>query len=181
MVRDICFHIVDLVQNAVAAGSRTVMVSLSESEADDEIQLVVRDDGCGMDEETAAQARNPFYTSKGFKKVGLGLPLLEATASSCHGDFELESEPGRGTTVQARLERGHWDCPPLGDLTNTILTLLVSLDDIDLHFSYSSDRGTFSISSDEVRKEAGGLHLSHPEVYSFLKDYFESNLRPLLD
>ncbi|MCK7493004.1 MAG: ATP-binding protein [Comamonadaceae bacterium] len=99
------------------------------------------DDGRGMDEETAARARDPFYTSKGFKKVGLGLPLLEATASSCHGDFDLESEPGRGTTVQARLEQGHWDCPPLGDLSDTVLSLLVSLDDVDLRFSYSGDRG----------------------------------------
>lgn len=180
MVRDICFHIVDLVQNAVAAGARTVTVGLTESEAQDEIRLVVRDDGRGMDKETAAQARDPFYTSKGFKKVGLGLPLLEATATSCHGDFELDSEPGRGTTVQARLERGHWDCPPLGDLSDTVLELLVSLDEVDLRFSYSGDRGKFSISSAEVRKEAGGLHLSHPDVYSFLREYFAANLRPLL-
>lgn len=180
MVRDICFHIVDLVQNSVAAGARRVTVRLSDSAADDQIMLSVEDDGRGMDEATKANARDPFYTSKSFKKVGLGLPLLEATAFSCHGDFELDSEPGRGTTVQARLEKGHWDCPPLGDLSDTVLELLVTLDDIDLRFSYRGDRGEFDISSAEVRAEAGGLHLSHPDVYSFLRDFFAANLRPLL-
>jgi anti-sigma regulatory factor (Ser/Thr protein kinase) len=180
VVQDICFHIVDLVQNAVAAGARTVTVSLRDSAASDEITLSVRDDGRGMDAETAARARDPFYTSKGFKKVGLGLPLLEATAGSCHGDFELDSEPGVGTTVQARLEKSHWDCPPLGDLSDTVLQLLVTLDEVDLRFSFRGDRGEFDISSAEVREEAGGLHLSHPDVYSFLRDFFAANLRPLL-
>lgn len=181
MVQDICFHIFDLVQNAVAAGAHTVRVSLLDSAASDEIKLTVQDDGRGMDAVTAARARDPFYTSKGFKKVGLGLPLLEGTTAACHGDFELDSEPGRGTTIQARLEKSHWDCPPLGNLSDTMLELLVSLDEVDLKFHFSGDRGEFSISSAEVRKEAGGLHLSHPDVYSFLREYFTANLRPLLE
>ena len=181
MVRDLCFHIVDLVQNAVAAGAKRVTVSLVDSAASDEIQLSVVDDGRGMDAATAANARDPFYTSKGFKKVGLGLPLLEATSQACHGDFELESELGSGTIVQARLEKSHWDCPPLGDLSDTMLQLLVSLDTINLVFRYHGDGGDFSITSDEVREQAGGLHLSHPDVYSFLREYFASELRPLLE
>jgi len=180
MVRDICFHIVDLVQNSVAAGARRVTVSLRDSAASDEIRLTVEDDGRGMDAQTVANARDPFYTSKGFKKVGLGLPLLEATSCACHGDFELDSEPGNGTTVQARLEKSHWDCPPLGDISDTMLELLVTLEDMNLEFRYFSDKGEFAISSDEVRREAGGLHLSHPDVYSFLREFFEANLRPLL-
>ncbi len=180
MVRDICFHIVDLVQNSVAAGARKVTVSLRDSAASDEIRLSVEDDGRGMDAETAANARDPFYTSKGFKKVGLGLPLLEATSCACHGDFELESQPGSGTTVQARLEKSHWDCPPLGDISDTMLELLVTLEDVNLEFRYYSDKGEFAISSAEVREQAGGLHLSHPDVYSFLREFFAANLRPLL-
>lgn len=180
MVRDLCFHIVDLVQNAVAAGARTVTVTVTDSAALDEITLSVRDDGRGMDADTAAKARDPFYTSKGFKKVGLGLPLLEATSRACRGDFGLESEPGKGTLVEARLEKSHWDCPPLGDLSDTVLELLVSLEGVNLAFGYYGDKGRFEISSAGVREQAGGLHLSHPEVYSFLRDYFESELRPLL-
>ncbi len=181
MVEDICFHVVDLVQNAVAAGARTVAVSLRESAAEDELSLTVRDDGRGMDAETAAKARDPFYTSKGFKPVGLGLPLLEATAESCGGRLELESEPGRGTAVRARMVRSHWDRPPLGDLPGTLLGMLVALDGVDLRFDYRGDRGDFSISSAEARVQAGGLHLSHPAVYSFLRELLDAELRPLLD
>lgn len=180
MVRDICFHIVDLVQNAVAAGARTVTVTLRDSATADQIALTVSDDGRGMDAETVRRARDPFYTGKGFKKVGLGLPLLEATAGACHGEFALDSEPGRGTDVHARLEKGHWDCPPLGDLSATMLGLMVSLEEVDLVFHYGSDRGSFTLSSAAVRHEAGGLHLSHPDVYAFLRDYFSEHLEPLL-
>lgn len=181
MVRDICFHIVDLVQNAVAAGARTVTVRLSDSADSDEIKLSVEDDGRGMDADALAKARDPFYTSKGFKKVGLGLPLLEATSCACHGDFELASQPGSGTSVRARMEKSHWDCPPLGDLSDTMLELLVTLDEVNLEFSFHGDRGQFDISSAQVREQAGSLHLSHPDIYSFLRDYFAANLRPLLE
>ncbi len=181
MVRDLCFHMVDLVQNAVAAGARTVRLTLRDSAAADEIRLTVADDGRGMDGETAARARDPFYTSKGFKKVGLGLPLLEGTSHACNGEFDLVSAPGEGTTVSARLEKDHWDCPPLGDLTATVLQLLVTLEGINLVFSFEGDRGTFGISSDAVREQAGGLSLSHPDVYSFLGEYLASELEPLLE
>jgi anti-sigma regulatory factor (Ser/Thr protein kinase) len=180
MVRDICFHIFDLVQNSVAAGAHRVTVTLHDSAASDEIRLGVEDDGRGMDAQTAANARDPFYTSKGFKKVGLGLPLLEATSCACHGEFDLESVPGEGTIVQARLEKSHWDCPPLGDISDTMLELLVTLEGVNLEFKYVSDKGEFSISSAEIHEQAGGLHLSHPDVYSFLREYLNANLRPLL-
>ncbi|HSQ35172.1 MAG TPA: hypothetical protein VLQ89_04190, partial [Candidatus Binatia bacterium] len=67
-----------------------------------------------------------------------------------------------------------------GDLTETLLTLLVSLEKIDLHFSYHSDRGEFSISSGAVRAQAGALHFSHPDVYRFLKEYIREGLEQVL-
>ena len=79
------------------------------------------------------------------------------------------------------MRGSHWDRPPLGDLCGTLLGLLVGLEGIDLRFDYSGDRGAFSISSADARAEAGGLGLSHPEVYSFLRDLLDAELRPLLE
>lgn len=176
MVEDICFHLVDLVQNSVAAGARTVRVDIAESAGSDRLTLEVSDDGRGMDRQTLRRVQDPFFTTKGFKKVGLGIPLLKATAQACRGDFRIASRPGRGTRVRARLQRSHLDCPPLGNLEETLLTLLVSLDGIDLRVAYRSDRGEFSLSSGEVRQQAGGLHLSHPDVYQFLRQYIREGL-----
>ncbi len=180
MVEDLCFHLLDLVQNSVAAGARTIRLDIRESGARDSLRLDVSDDGRGMDRQTLLRVQDPFFTSKSFKKVGLGIPLLKATTQACRGDFRIVSRPGRGTRVRARLQKSHLDCPPMGDLEATLLSLLVSLEGVDLRFSYRSDHGEFSLAGDDIRAQAGGLHLSHPEVYRFLKDYIREGLGPLL-
>jgi anti-sigma regulatory factor (Ser/Thr protein kinase) len=176
MVEDLCFHLVDLVQNSVAAGARTIQVRVSEPAGRDSLELEVADDGGGMDRQTLRRVQDPFFTTKGFKKVGLGIPLLKATAQACRGDFRIASRPGRGTRVRARLQKSHPDCPPLGNLEETLLTLLVSLEGIDLRFTYRGGGGEFSLSSEEIRRQAGGLHLSHPEIYRFLKGFIHEGL-----
>lgn len=180
MVEDICFHLVDLVQNSVAAGARTIRLGIMESEKENTLTLDISDDGRGMDGQTLEKVQDPFFTSKSFKKVGLGIPLLKATAQACRGGFAIRSQVGRGTEVSARMERGHLDCPPMGNLPDTLLSLLVSLDGIDLQFAYRSDRGEFSISSHAVREQVGEIHFSHPDIYRFLKDYILAGLGRLL-
>ena len=180
MVEDICFHLVDLVQNSVAAGSTTIQLHITESEKRNTLTIEIVDNGRGMDEQTVEKVQDPFFTSKGFKKVGLGIPLLKATAQACRGGFAIRSEAGSGTVVEARMERGHPDCPPLGNLPDTLLSLLVSLDGIDLQFAYDSDRGEFTISSADVRRQVDDMHFSHPDVYRFLKEYIHEGLRQLL-
>jgi hypothetical protein len=180
MVEDICFHIIDLVQNSVAAGAGNIRLDIVESKNRDVLTLEVADDGRGMDKSTVEKVQDPFFTTKGFKKVGLGIPLLKATAQICQGDFAIHSEPGRGTEVKTNMRRGHLDCPPLGDLEETLLSLLVSLDQVDLQFSYRSDRGEFSVSSGSIRQQVGELHFSHPDIYRFLKEYIHVGLGPIL-
>ena len=180
MVEDLCFHLVDLVQNSVAAGARTIALSVREDKSRDSLTLEVADDGRGMDRPTLLKVQDPFFTSKSFKKVGLGIPLLKATSEACRGHFSIRSRAGQGTRVQARLQKSNVDCPPLGDLEATLLSLLASLDQVNLVFSYRNDRGKFSLSSEEIRRQVGDLHFSHPEVYGFLKSYIHEGLGALL-
>jgi hypothetical protein len=180
MVEDICFHLTDLVQNSMAAGATTIRLDIAESEKQETLALEIADNGRGMDQQTLEKVQDPFFTSKSFKKTGLGIPLLKATAHACLGDFAIRSEAGRGTEVRAVMQRNHLDRPPLGDLQETVLALLVSLDAVDLQFSYRSDRGEFSISSGAIRLQVGEMHFSHPEVYKFLREYIHAGLGQIL-
>jgi hypothetical protein len=180
MVEDLCFHLLDLVQNSVAAGAKNIFVSINESSAQDALTIEVIDDGRGMDAPTLEKIQDPFFTTKGFKKVGLGIPLLKATTQMCHGDFRIASTVGRGTTIKARLQKSHLDCPPMGNLEETLLSLLVSLDSLHIHFSYRSEKGEFSIASNDIRLQAGDLHFSHPEIYGFLKKFIHQGLGRVL-
>jgi PAS domain S-box-containing protein len=63
-------------------------------------ELVVRDDGIGMDEETLARAAEPFFSSKGLGKgTGLGLSMVEGLCAQLGGSLHIESRPGHGTAV----------------------------------------------------------------------------------
>ncbi|MDF1614932.1 LytS/YhcK type 5TM receptor domain-containing protein [Desulfurivibrio dismutans] len=68
------------------------------------IALTVRDDGCGMDQETLGKVFEPFFTTKEFGQgSGLGLATAYGIIKQNEGFIDVVSAPGRGTTVTVYL------------------------------------------------------------------------------
>jgi len=65
--------------------------------------LRVLDDGAGMDPETLARAREPFFTTKGSRGTGLGLSTVDAIVQQVEGVIEIESSVGLGTRASIFL------------------------------------------------------------------------------
>jgi len=69
-----------------------------------EIELMVEDDGCGMDEEVRAHLFQPFFTTKAHGSGnGLGLFTVRNLVSRSGGDISVESAPSKGTRIIIRL------------------------------------------------------------------------------
>ena len=68
------------------------------------VRLGVADTGAGMDEGTRRRAIEPFFSTKGVGKgTGLGLSMAHGLAGQLGGMLTIESEIGRGTTVDLWL------------------------------------------------------------------------------
>lgn len=96
---DVRTAVSEAVTNAIIHGygaeKGTVYMELASD--GDELTVVVRDEGRGI--EDIALARQPFYTSDpGGERTGMGFAVMEAFMDA----VEVESAPGRGTTVTMR-------------------------------------------------------------------------------
>jgi len=62
--------------------------------------IEVSDTGSGMDEQTRRRCLEPFFSTKGKRGTGLGLAMVYGIAERHEGSIDIESAPGRGTTMR---------------------------------------------------------------------------------
>lgn len=95
-----------LLRNAFDASDASGSVTVEARRTDGGVQLVVEDEGSGMDEETLARSIEPFFSTKAHGRgMGLGLFLARTLADSLDGALSLESRVGEGTSVTLDLPR----------------------------------------------------------------------------
>lgn len=138
-MEDLSLHILDIVENSFSAKAKVVKILIVEDTRKDTLCLEIHDDGKGMSEEMQKNALDPFFTTRSTRKVGLGLPLLAQAARDTGGDIQLDSAPGRGTSVRVSFQLSHPDRKPLGDIAATLMTIQASRPEVELVFQYEKD------------------------------------------
>jgi len=90
---------VNLFINAIDAMPERGSLSIQTSSSDNEVIIVVKDNGIGMKDDTKTRIFEPFYTTKDESKgTGLGLSVSYAIITKHNGSITVDSSVGKGTT-----------------------------------------------------------------------------------
>ena len=177
-MKELSLNILDIAQNSIKAGATRLTISLDRRGS--WLTVTIADDGVGMSSEFAAEAANPFTTTRTTRKVGMGLPLFKLAAEQTGGTFSIESRqaradhPAHGTTVTASFDTNHVDCEPLGDIASTILALIQGSPDLSLTYEFRSEAGGQRLSTDEMREVLGDdVPLNSPDVLAWARAFLE--------
>ncbi|MFW5999179.1 MAG: ATP-binding protein [Halanaerobiaceae bacterium] len=178
-MKDLSLHILDIVQNSLAAGAQSIEISICENSQDNLLVIEISDNGKGMSSTEAENSLDPFVTSRKTREVGLGLSLLRQNACFCGGDMDITSAPGAGTTVRACFERDHIDRPPLGDMVETLVSLIALNPKIDFSYIHELDEDRFEFTTTEVRERLEEVEINSPEVLNWIGKYLRERIEDL--
>jgi signal transduction histidine kinase len=152
-MEDLSLHILDIAENSISASAKRIEIRIDEDEANDLLTVEIRDDGKGMDEQAVQKVFDPFFTTRTTRRVGLGLPLLAQATRESDGKIELNSGPGDGTTVKATFRFGHPDRKPVGDIHQTLQTLVAGHPGIDFLYEHNKNGSVYRFDTRETGKK----------------------------
>ena len=174
-MRELSLNVMDVAQNSVRAEADMVRITVEESDKEDRLTISIADNGCGMTEDQVRQVIDPFFTTRTTRKVGLGVPLFKLSAEQTGGSFDIQSKVGEGTATTASYVKSHVDMTPLGDINSTVKILIQCNPQIDFIFTHSTDKGSFTLDTRELREVLGDVSLDTPDVLEWIGQYLEEN------
>ena len=101
--KDIKMAIINILVNSIDALTKGGTIKVKNWTEDSFIYIRISDTGIGMTPATKERVFEPYFTTHRPVKSGLGLSVAYGTIKKQGGDIEIESTPGRGTTVTVKL------------------------------------------------------------------------------
>lgn len=173
---DLSLYVLDITMNSVRAGAKNIDISLVEE--GEWLTFTITDDGCGMSAEQVAKLSDPFFTTRKTRKVGLGVPFLKMLAEMTGGRVEIQSKPAaefpddHGTVVKATFGIHHIDFIPMGDMVETVKTLIQGSPDVNFTYTHKMPDREVHLSCAELRAVLGDeISLGDFEILQWIGEY----------
>ncbi|MBD8067867.1 sensor histidine kinase [Bacillus sp. PS06] len=94
--------IINLIKNAIEASNDGDTVTVVVEPSKKNVEIKIKDQGCGMSREEIKSLGTPFYSLKS-KGTGLGMMICFNIVEKYNGSIHFESAKGEGTTVILRF------------------------------------------------------------------------------
>ena len=180
MMDELSLNILDIAQNSISADATLVEIDIEEDDTNDRLTICVKDNGRGMSEDFLEKVEDPFITTRTTRKIGLGISFLKEAAEITGGSIKINSILGSGTTITATFVMSSIDRQPVGNLTETIITLVTLNTEIDFIIKYKVNENEFVFSTYEVKTMLGDdTNLNSPPIVVFLTEYISEHIENL--
>ena len=174
-MKELSLNILDVAKNSVTAGATKIGILVEETPG--RLTITITDNGCGMTPEFVRQVTDPFTTTRTTRKVGLGIPMIKELCELCQGSFGIESQVGVGTALHLSFRLSNFDLPPMGNLAETMLTLVNGAPEKpEFLLEYAVDGDSFEFDTRQIRQALGGVPLDTPEVLIWMRDYLQEGI-----
>lgn len=94
--------LINILNNAIDASKQGGIVTITLGAGQDDVKLVIRDSGEGMDQEALNNIFIPFYTKKSFG-TGLGMAMAKKIVEGHKGKINIKSQLSLGTEITVSL------------------------------------------------------------------------------
>ena len=180
-MRELSLNVLDIAQNSVSAGASLVEIEVVEDSKNHGLLIGIYDNGKGMTPEQLENVRDPFFTTRTTRKVGMGIPLFKFAAEMTGGSLEIESKVGVGTRVRAYFKTDHLDFTPIGDMTSTVISLVTMNLHMDFVYRRKLDSKEFTVDTRQLKEILGDVPLNEPSIALWITQYINENTKQLTE
>ncbi len=176
-MEDLSLHILDIVENSVAARADKIEIRILEDKKKDLLSVEIIDNGIGMDKETQKKSIDPFYTTKTVRRFGFGLSLLREATKAANGHFSIQSKKGEGTRIKTDFQYSHIDRKPLGDIGQTIITIVIGNPEIDLIYMHKKNNQKYSLDTRKIKARLKETPLNSPAGIRMIREDLKKDIK----
>jgi hypothetical protein len=176
-MQDLAMIALELLQNSLAAEASKIDFTVKLDQPDGSSQMIVKDNGKGMDEALLKKVSSPFTTSRTTRKVGLGVAFFTQAITQADGAWSITSHPGEGTTISARWKSDHWDAPPIGNLGEAVMFVLQSHPNLQLNFNFDFNSNTYRFDSKVLESAIAPVPLSELAILHWIENEINTNIQ----
>ena len=161
--------------NSLRAGATLVSVAISETAS--ALCITVADNGCGIPHERLCRLRDPFFTTRPGRGIGLGVPLFALAAEQTGGGLAVASRhiakhpKTHGTVIRASFNKDSIDMTPLGDIASTVVAAVSYGNGADIIFRHETPLWCILFDTRALRCGGRDADLSSPAVLSLIDEY----------